>query len=134
MIFGLGWILIAVIIGIVLGKGREITIEEIEQLASQNNLVELYKKDWEYRWSKTCHAHAALFSILCIVVGLVLNNISVENVHLITVTTVLMICAVILWTLSAFRHVMALMGIADIMLTAGILLSGWLVVCDFLNS
>jgi hypothetical protein len=126
IVFGFGWILVASIMGMVLGLAREKRIIELEQLAAQNSLVDLVKKDWEYSWSKSRHAHSILFAILCIVVGFALDQVDPQSTTLVTVITTLMLAAVVIWTLASIRHVVPLMGIADFMIFAAVLLTGWL--------
>jgi hypothetical protein len=126
IMFGFAWILVASVIGMVLGLSREKKITELEQLAVQARMVDFVNKDWEYRWSKSRHSHSILFAVLCIVVGFALDHIDPASTTLVTAITTLIIAAVVIWTLASIRHIVPLMGVADIMLFAGLLLTGWL--------
>ena len=126
IMFGFAWILVASIMGMVLGLSRENRIAELEQLAAQTRLADMVKKDWEYRWLKSRHAHSILFAILCIVVGFALDQVSPVSTTLVTIITSLMIGAVVIWTLASIRHIVPLMGVADVMIFTAVLLTGWL--------
>jgi hypothetical protein len=126
IVFGFAWILVASIMGMFLGLSREKRIAELEQLGAQSKLVDLIKKDWEYRWSKSRHAHSILFAILCIVVGFALDQVGPESATFVAIITTLMMAAVVIWTLASIRHIVPLMGLADFMLFSGLLLTGWL--------
>jgi hypothetical protein len=112
--------------GALLGLSRRTTIVELEQLASDNKLIDYMKKDWDYRWSKSRHAHSMLFSMLCIVTGMALYTLPAVSPNLVTIIAILMIGAVVTWSLASVRHIEPLMGLADLMLFVGVALTGWL--------
>jgi hypothetical protein len=126
IVFGFAWILISSIMGALLGLSRRTTIVELEQLASDNQLIDYMKKDWDYRWSKSRHAHSMLFSMLCIVTGMALYTLPAVSPTLVTIIAILMIGAVVIWSLASVRHIEPLMGLADLMLFLGVALTGWL--------
>jgi hypothetical protein len=126
IVFGFAWILVSSIMGALLSLSRKKAIGELEQLASENKLVDYMKKDWDYRWSKSRHAHSMLFSMLCVLTGLALYALPVGSSTLVAAVVILMIGAVVLWTFASARHIEPLMGIADLMLFSGVALTGWL--------
>ena len=126
IIFGFAWILVASIMGMVIGTSRENKIAELQQLAAEGKLADFVEKDWNYRWSKSRHAHAILFSILCVVVGFALELAAPGSPTLATIVAALMIGAVVIWTLAAIGHIVPVMGVADLMLFSGVLLTGWI--------
>lgn len=132
IIFGFVWILFSSILGILLSKKRERKLEEIENLTTTEEVIVFYKGDWDYRWAKTRHAHSSLFSLICIVAGLTLTSFGAESPIMVNTIVILMSLSVVLWAIFSVRHIVPGMGLADIMLMLGLLLTGWLVVQDTL--
>jgi hypothetical protein len=126
IVFGFAWILVSSIMGALLAVSRKSAVDELEQLASENKFADYMKKDWDYRWSKSRHAHSILFSMLCVLTGLALYALPAGSSSLITAVVILMTSAVVLWTFASARHIEPLMGIADLMLFSGVALTGWL--------
>lgn len=132
VIFGFTWILFSSILGIILSKRRELKLREIENVTTTDEVIAFYKLDWDYRWAKTRHAHSSLFSLICIVAGLALTSYGSNSPMMVQTIVIVMSLAVVLWTIFSARHFVPGMGLADIMLMVGLLLTGWLVVQDTL--
>jgi len=126
ILFGFIWILVSSIMGALLSLSRKSAIVALEKSASETRLVDYMRQDWEYRWSKSRHAHSMLFSMLCILTGLALYMLPAGSPSLIAAVAILMSSAVVLWTFASVRHVETLMGLADLMLFSGVVLAGWL--------
>ena len=124
-IFGLCWLIVGNVLGLVLTKEQEPLTENLDGLTSHDELLEYYQMDWAYRWSKTCHAHSALFSIFCILIGLVLRAYEVPPSIMTTTICYLFMISVPLWTIAGFRKIKPLMGISDFMFIGGVALTAY---------
>lgn len=124
-LFGLCWLFVGTVIGLMLAKKRESHLQDIETLSTYEEFLEHYRSDWEYRWNKTCHAHSTLFSIICMVVGLSLNSFGILSPDITLIIVILLIGSVVLWTVSSFRSIKITMAIADLTFMAGVLVSAY---------
>jgi len=132
-IFGLSWLLIGSVIGLLLTRRRESHLGEIDALFTHEELLEHYRRDWEYRWIKTCHAHSALFSVVCVVIGSVLNSFDIPPSAITKTLVVLLVSSVVLWTVSSFRSIKPVMAIADLMFVGGISITVYVLFTNTLN-
>lgn len=132
-LFGLCWLFVGTIIGLLLAKRREGHLQDIETLSTYEEFLEHYRSDWGYRWNKACHAHSTLFSIVCMVVGLSLNSFDISSPGITKTIVILLIGSVVLWTVSSFRSIKITMAIADLAFMAGVLVSAYALFDHTLN-
>lgn len=121
-VFGFIWLLVGNIFGLFLARRHDQHLAEVDDLpaGSTEHLAELYQRDWAYRWNKTCHAHVSLFSVVCVLVGLMLHLFAIPPGALVRLTVMALISAVVLWTLFSFRMVKPAMAVADMLFFASV--------------
>lgn len=119
IMFGYSWMVIAAIIGLLLAKRHEGTLVALEQIAATGNLVEYHRVNDGYKWNKTVHAHAFLFSVVAVTVGLAMDRMSYSVEVKGAIAIALMLSAVV-WTLGGMRSIKLLMGIGDMVLLASV--------------
>jgi len=113
IVFGFGWLLTGNFIGLILAKKRDSHLTDVGELSTLEGLLEHYKRDWDYRWNKTCHAHSSLFSVVCVIVGVSLNTFDVLPSAITTTIVITLVSSVILWTVFSFRSIKPVMAAAD---------------------
>jgi|SRR5208282_2328870 len=110
--FGFTWMIVAALIGIVLGAKHDNHLEKLREYAKEGNLV-AYNRDTEaYKAGATVHAHSFLFSVILILVAIVLEKLPFPPVVIASIPYALM-CTTVLWTISALRVIRPLMILAD---------------------
>ena len=119
VMFGYSWMVMAAIIGLLLAKRHETTLGDLERIAATGNLSEYHRVNDGYKWNKTVHAHAFLFSVVSVAIGLAMPRMNYPD----AVTSVLAIAlmvAVVVWTVGGLRSSKPLMVIGDLTLLASI--------------
>lgn len=106
---------VAAIIGIFLAKLHHTTLERLEQIAAKGNLAEYHQVNVGYMWNKTVHAHAFLFSVVVICIGLAMAKMNYSEAARNVLAIALMLSAVT-WTLGGLRSNRPLMVIGDLTL------------------
>jgi len=111
--FGFTWMIVAALIGIVLGAKHDNHLEKLRQYAKEGNLVAYHQDTEAYKAVATAHAHTFLFSVILVLVALILGKLPFPPVVNETIPYVLM-CSTVLWTIAALRVIRPLMILADI--------------------
>jgi hypothetical protein len=119
VLFGFSWMVAAAIIGFLLAKRHDATLVELERIAATGNLAEYHRVSDGYKWNKTVHAHAFLFSVVTVAVGLAMAKMNYSQTVIIGLATALMVAAP-MWTLAALRRFKPLMAIADVLLLVSV--------------
>jgi hypothetical protein len=110
--FGFTWMIVAALIGIVIGAKHDNHLEKLRQYAKEGNLV-AYNQDTEkYKAGATAHAHSFQFSVILVLVAMVVVRLPFPPVVNESIPYVLM-CSTVLWTISALRVIRPLMALAD---------------------
>lgn len=120
VVFGFTWMVVAALIGLFLARRHELTLVQLEEFAAKGNLLDYHRVSEGYKWNKTVHAHAFLFSIVAIVIGLSAPMASYGE----SVTAILAMAtmaAVAVWTVGGLRSSRPLMVIGDLTLLASIM-------------
>lgn len=119
VLFGFTWMVVGAFIGLFLARRHELTLVQLEEFAAKGNLLDYHRVSEGYKWNKTVHAHAFLFSIVAVVVGLAMPKVDYAQ----TVTDVLAIAlmvSVAVWTLGGLRSNRPLMVIGDLTFLASV--------------
>ena len=119
VLFGFSWMVVAAFIGLLLAKRHELTLGDLEKIAAKGDLLDYHRVSEGYKWNKTVHAHAFLFSVVSVAIGLAMPRMNYPD----TVTSVLAIAlmvAVVVWTVGGLRSSRPLMVIGDLTLLASI--------------
>jgi hypothetical protein len=112
--FGFTWMIVAALIGIVLGAKHDNHLEKLRQYAKDGNLV-AYNQDTEkYKAGATVHAHSFLFSVILVLVAMVVGKLPFPPIVKENIPYVLM-CSTVLWTIAALRVIRPLMILTDMM-------------------
>ncbi len=119
VLFGFFWMVVAAFIGLFLAKRHELTLGDLERIAAKGNLIEYHRVSEGYKWNKTVHAHAFLFSVVSVVIGLAMPGMKYP-VPVIEVLAMVQMLSVVLWTLGGIRSSRPLMVIGDLSLMASI--------------
>lgn len=119
IIFGFSWMVVAALIGFLLAKRHEDTLVDLAQIAAKGDLAEYHRVNDAYKWNKTVHAHAFLFSVVAVAIGLAMARMGYAESTLRILCGALMASAV-LWTLGGLRSNRPLMVIGDLTLLASV--------------
>lgn len=119
VLFGFCWMVVAALIGLLLAKRHEMALEQLAKLAAKNNLAEYHRVNDGYKWNKTVHAHAFLFSVVAVCIGLAMPRMNFMPAILEGLAIGLIVAAVV-WTVGALRSNRPLMVIGDLSLLISI--------------
>jgi hypothetical protein len=119
ILFGFSWMVVAAIIGFLLARRHELTLVQLEEIAAQGNLAEYHRVNAGYKWNKTVHAHAFLFSIVAVSVGLAMAKMNYSETVNNALAIALMVSAVV-WTIGGLLSNRPLMVIGDFALLASV--------------
>ncbi|MFA7282817.1 MAG: hypothetical protein WC100_22255 [Sterolibacterium sp.] len=119
MTFGFSWMVVAAIIGFLLAKRHEVSLAQLEKIAAAGNLAEYHRVNDGYKWNKTIHAHAFLFSVVAVLVGLVIPKMAYSPMVTDGLAIALM-CAAVVWTLGSIRSLVPIMAIGDFLLLGSV--------------
>lgn len=115
ILFGFAWMVVAAIIGLLLARRRELVKIELEKMAVKGDLTEYHRLDLIYKWNKTVHSHAMLFSVVAVSVGLAMERMNYPEMVIKALAWALMIAAIV-WTIGGLRSNRWLMLIGDVAL------------------
>ncbi len=110
--FGFVWMIVAAMIGLVLGAKHDGHLEKLRQYAKDGDLVAYHRDTEKYKAGATVHAHSFLFSVVLILVAMVVGKLPFPEIVKDSVPYVLM-GSTVLWTISALRIIRPLMIVAD---------------------
>ena len=110
--FGFSWMIVAAVIGIVLGAKHDGHLERLEQLAKQGNLTAYNKETQNYKAGATTHGHSFLFAVVMVLVAIVVGQLPYPTVVKAILPYVLM-GSTALWTIAALKVIRPLMILAD---------------------
>lgn len=119
VIFGFLWMVTAALIGLYLGAIHDAHLEKLEDIAREGTLASYHQRMDSYKWRVTTHAHAFLFSVVVVLIGLVIHKTNFSDV-VIDVIAYGLIAAPVLWTIGGIKRIKPLMGIGDLLLLLGI--------------
>lgn len=117
--FGFSWMVVAAIIGFLLAKRHETTLGQLEKIAATGNLAEYHRVNDSYKWNKTVHAHAFLFSVVAVLVGLAMGKMNYSQAVSDGLAITLMSSAVV-WTIGGIRSIVPIMAIGDVALLVSV--------------
>lgn len=120
VLFGFCWMVVAALLGLVLAKRHETALGQLEQLAAKNNLAEYHRVDDIYKWNKMVHAHAFLFSVVAVCIGLAMARMNLSAMVGNALSIALMGSAAV-WTLGALLKSRLLMVIGDLTLLVSLI-------------
>lgn len=111
--FGFCWMIVAAMIGLVLGAGHVRHDEELALAAKAGDLVGYNARLLWFNAQATAHGHSFLWSVTAILVALVLDRLPFPDptTKYIALT---MMAAMVVWTTGALTKVRVLMALADI--------------------
>lgn len=121
--FGFSWMVVAAIIGFLLAKRHEETLVDLGKIAATGNLAEYHRVNDGYKWNKTVHAHAFLFSVVAVLVGLAMTKMNYSQTVSDGLAIALIVSAVV-WTIGGLRSNRPLMVIGDLTLLVSVAMSG----------
>jgi len=119
MTFGFSWMVVAAIIGFLLAKRHETTLGQLEKIAATGNLAEYHRVNDGYKWNKTIHAHAFLFSVVAVLVGLAIPRMAYSGMVTDGLAIALM-CSAAVWTIGGIRQIVPIMAIGDVLLLGSV--------------
>lgn len=119
VIFGFFWMVSAALIGLYLGVIHDAHLETLEDIAREGTLAAYHQRLDSYKWRVTVHAHAFLFSLVVVLIGLVIHKTNFSDT-VINAITYGLIAAPVLWTIGGIKRIKPLMGIGDLLLLLGI--------------
>jgi hypothetical protein len=110
--FGFSWMIVAAVIGIILGAKHDGHLERLGQLAKQGNLVGYNEETQKYKAGATTHGHSFLFAVVMILVAVVVAGLPYPAAVKEIIPYVLM-GSTALWTIAALKVIRPLMILAD---------------------
>lgn len=119
VMFGFAWMVVAALVGLVLARLHHESLEQLETVAGRGDLLEYHRISDAYKWNKTVHAHAFLFSLVAVSVGLAMPRM-VYPLLVIDALGVALMVAPVTWTIGARFSLRPLMVIGDLALLASI--------------
>ena len=119
MIFGFSWMVVAVLIGLYLGLTHDPHLEKLENIAKHGTLLQYHERLDAFKWNVTVHAHAFLFSVINVLIGLSFQKMGYSEATL-TVLAAGLMASVVLWTAGGLGRSKLLMGLGDMLMLAGI--------------
>jgi hypothetical protein len=119
VLFGFSWMVVAACIGFYLARRHELTSVRLEEIAAKGNLLDYHRVNYAYKWNKTVHAHAFLFSMVAVAVGLAMGKMNYADTVTNILAVALMVSAVV-WTLGGVLSNRPLMVIGDLTLLASV--------------
>lgn len=122
VIFGFGWMVAAAFVGLYLGAIHDRHLESLEEIARSGTLLSYHQRLDAYKWKATVHAHAFLFAVVDVLVGLVIHKTNFTEATISVLGYGLML-APVLWTIGGLRRSKPLMGAGDLLLLAGIVMT-----------
>jgi hypothetical protein len=117
--FGFSWMLVAALIGLYLGVRHEAHGLGLARDAESGNLIEYHRRFDAYKWRSSIHAHAMLFSLSSIVVGIVMPRTGLGDAGQQWLTYAL-VASTVVWTAAALGRIRPAMGLADILFAASL--------------
>jgi len=111
--FGFCWMIVAALLGLVLGGGHVRHSEALAAAARSDDLVGYNIRVDAFKARGTAHAHAFLWSIVSILVALVLNRLPFGEWALNGIPSVMM-GATVVWTVGAVARFRPAMALADV--------------------
>ena len=112
--FGFGWMVVAAILGLVLGAKHVDHLDQLERAVSDGDFARYHRELESYKWRSSVHAHGMLFSLSSVGVGLVLAQKGFVANGAEALAGAL-IAATVVWTPAAMRRIRLLMGLADLL-------------------
>jgi len=122
ILFGFVWMVVAALIGLLLARRHELAQVQLEEIAAKGKLIDYHRVDAVYKWNKTVHAHAFLFSIVAVLIGLALSRMNYPEAVTDVLAGALMV-AVAVWTLGGLRSNRPLMVIGDLTLLVSVMVA-----------
>lgn len=110
--FGFSWMIVAAVIGIILGAKHDGHLERLDQLAKQGNLVAYNEETQRYKAGATTHGHSFLFAVIMVLVAVIVERLPYPAAAKEIIPYVLM-STTALWTIAALKVVRPLMILAD---------------------
>lgn len=110
--FGFSWMIVAAVIGIVLGAKHDGHLDRLGQHAKQGNLVAYNEETQRYKAGATAHGHSFLFAVILVLVAIVVERLPYGTAVKQTIPYLLMGSTAI-WTIAALKVIRPLMILAD---------------------
>jgi Flp pilus assembly protein TadB len=111
--FGFVWMVVATLIGMVLGAKHDTHLETLRQYARDGKLAAYNEATEKYQAGATAHGHSFLFAVILVLVAMIVTKLPFAPVITHSIPYVLM-CSTTLWTVSALRVIRPLMMVADL--------------------
>jgi hypothetical protein len=122
--FGVCWMCVAAIFGLALGVRQEAWLARLDTLAQGGKLLEHHREFSEFRGRVTVHAHAFLFSVICVVVSLVMNRLMFAR-GLVSALAWAFIAATVIWSTGALARFRPMMALGDFVFLAALLVTAF---------
>ena len=113
---------VAAIIGLLLAKRHETTVEQLEKIAASGNLAEYHRVYDAYKWNKLAHVHSFLFSVVAVCVGLAMSRMNYSDSVSNGLAIALMVSPVV-WTIGGLRLSRPFMVIGDLTLLVSLVMA-----------
>lgn len=114
----------AAVLGLVLGVRQEKWMERLDALAQDGLLLDYHREHSAFRSRVTVHAHAFLFSVVCVLVSVMMSRLALPPAVVTGLAWALMI-ATLVWSVGALARIRAIMGLGDFMFLAALLVTAF---------
>lgn len=118
--FGLCWMCAAALFGLSLGVRHDAWLARLAALAEGGRLEEYHREFIDYRSRVTVHAHAFLFSVVCVAVSVVPKG-PAFGPRLADALAWAFIAATAIWSIGAMARFRPLMALGDLVFLAALL-------------
>lgn len=118
--FGLCWMCAAALLGLSLGVRHDAWLGKLAALAENGRLLEYHREFIDYRSRVTVHAHAFLFSVVCVAVSVVPKG-PTFGPRLADALAWTFIAGTVTWSIGAMARFRPLMALGDFAFLAALL-------------
>lgn len=122
--FGVCWMCVAALFGLKIGVRQEAWLAQLDVLAQSGRPLEYHREFSEFRGRVTVHAHAFLFSVLCVAVSLVMGRLLLAPAVVDALAWAFM-TATAIWSVGAAARIRPMMALGDFILLAALLVTAF---------
>lgn len=119
LFFGFSWMVVAALIGLVQGVRHARVTARLDALAHSKDVEAYHREVTQFRGNIAVHAHAFLFSVVCIASALTLGHAALPA-PVPSVLAAVFAAATVTWTAAALLRSRPLMGLADVAFLLGL--------------
>jgi len=112
--------IVAALIGAVIGVKHERHIEQLGLLAKRGSLAEFHSELEKFKAVSTAHAHSFLFCVVLILVAFVLRQLPYPE-PITKIIPGVLVASTVMWTAAALKQVRPIMAAADVLFFAALL-------------